>query len=54
MLLFVVVCFETVAGSVAAVKRGKDRFGQPVREMNEFTCIDNSELMVDTQPVGHF
>jgi hypothetical protein len=37
-----------VAGSVAAVKRGKGRFGQPVREINEFTFIDNSELTVDT------
>jgi len=43
----VVVCFESVAGSVAAVNGGMDGFGQPVRERNEFTCIDNSELTVD-------
>jgi hypothetical protein len=43
----VVVCFESVAGIVAAVNGGTDGFGQPVQERNEFTCIDNSELTVD-------
>lgn len=37
----------SVAGSVAAVKGGMDGFGQPVRERNELTCIDDSELTVD-------
>jgi hypothetical protein len=37
-----------VAEVVAAIQAGKDKFRQPVREINEFRRIDKTELTVST------